>query len=94
MTAQGARALENIVANKSTAMSTLTAAVVPILEQRHKKIPFIREVIPTCVQPSRFLASPMPAGQITCLLSGTFNNKYDINRTKEVLDEIRKTVDL
>jgi hypothetical protein len=94
LTARGARALENIAAKKSTAMSTLTAAVVPILEHRHKRIPIIREVIPTCVQTSRFLASPMPTGQITCLLSGTFNNYYDINRTKQILDEIRKTVDL
>jgi len=93
-TARGARALENVAAKRSTAMSTLTAAVVPILEQRHKRIPTIREVIPTCVQTSKFLPSPMPEGQITCLLSGTFNNYYDINRTKQVLDEIRKTVNL
>jgi len=94
MTARGARALENLAAKKSMAMSTLTAAVVPILEKRHKRIPTIREVIPTCVQTSKFLPSPMPVGQITCLLSGTFNNYYDINRTKQVLDEIRKTVNL
>ena len=31
---------------------------------------------------------------MTCLLSGTFNNYYDINRMKQVLDEIRKTMDL
>jgi glycosyltransferase involved in cell wall biosynthesis len=36
----------------------------------------------------------MPQGQITCLLSGTFNNYYDINRMKQVLDEIRKSMDL
>ena len=94
LTARGARALENVAAKKSMAMSTLTAAVVPILEQRHKRIPTIREVIPTCVQTSKFLPSPMPVGQVTCLLSGTFNNYYDINRTKQVLDEIRKTVNL
>ena len=94
LTARGARALENLSARKSTAMTTLTAAVVPILQQRHKRIPLIREVIPTCVQTSKFLPSPMPDGQITCLLSGTFNNYYDIKRTKQVLDEIRKSVDL
>ena len=75
-------------------MTTLTAAVVPILEQRHKKIPTIRDVIPTCVQISKFLPSPMPKGQITCLLSGTFNDYYDISRIKEVLDEIKKEIDL
>lgn len=94
LTARGARALEDLSARKSTAMTTLTAAVVPILEQRHKKIPKIREVIPTCVQTAKFLPSPMPKGQVTCLLSGTFNNFYDIGRTKEVLDAIKKEVDL
>ena len=94
LTAKAARALENLAARKSSAMTTLTAAVVPILQQRHKRIPSIREVIPTCVQTSKFLPSPMPQGQITCLLSGTFNNYYDINRMKQVLDEIRKSMDL
>jgi hypothetical protein len=93
-TAYAARGLENLAARKSSAMTTLTAAVVPILQQRHKSIPSIREVIPTCVQTSKFLPSPMPQGQITCLLSGTFNNYYDINRMKQVLDEIRKSMDL
>ena len=94
LTAKAARALENLSSRKSSAMTTLTAAVVPILQQRHKRIPSIREVIPTCVQTSKFLPSPMPQGQITCLLSGTFNNYYDINRMKQVLDEIRKSMDL
>ena len=94
LTARGARALENVAAKKSAAMTTLTAAVVPILQNRHKRIPMIREVIPTCVQTSKFLSSPMPQSQIICLLSGTFNNYYDIDRTKQVLDQIRKTVNL
>jgi hypothetical protein len=94
MTARGARTLENVSASKSTAMTTLTSAVVPILQKRHKRIPLITDVIPTCVQTMKFLSSPMPSGQVTCLLSGTFNNYYDIDRTKQVLDEIRKKVDL
>jgi len=93
-TAHGARTLENLSARKSLAMTTLTAAVVPILQQRHQRIPSIREVIPTCVQTQKFLPSPMPSGQITCLLSGTFNNYYDINRTRDVLNEMRKKIDL
>lgn len=94
LTARGARTLENLSAKKSMAMTTLTAAVVPILQQRHKRIPEIRGVIPTCVQTSKFLPSSMPIGQVTCLLSGTFNNYYDISRTKQILDEIRKSVNL
>ena len=94
LTAKAARSLENLAAKKSSAMTTLTSAVVPILKKRHKRIPTITEVIPTCVQTSKFMLSPMPEGQVTCLLSGTFNNYYDINRIKQVLDEIRKSVDL
>ena len=94
LTARGARSLENLAARKSVAMTTLTDAVVPILRQRHERIPAITEVIPTCVQTSKFLPSPMPGGQVTCLLSGTFNNYYDIKRMKHVLDEIRKSMDL
>jgi len=40
------------------------------------------------------LPSPMPVGQITCLLSGTFNNYYDINKMKQILEELRKTLNL
>ena len=94
LTAKAARSLENLSARKSSAMTTLTAAVVPILQQRHKRIPAITAVIPTCVQTSKFLPSPMPQGQVTCLLSGTFNNYYDILRMKQVLDEIRKSMAL
>lgn len=36
----------------------------------------------------------MPSGQITCLLSGTFNNSYDLDRTRLILDAIRKSVNL
>ena len=94
LTARGARVLENVAAKKSSAMSTLTAAIVPILEQRHRRIPIIREVNPTCVQTSIFLSSPMPEGQMTCLLSGTFNNFYDIDRTRQIISKIRESVDL
>ena len=94
ITARGARVLEDVAAKNSVAMSTLTAAVVPILEDRHKRIPMIRDVIPTCVQTSKFLPSPMPKGQITCLLSGTFNNYYDIDRTREILEVLRKKINI
>ena len=92
--AQGARMLENVAAKKSMAMSTLTYAAIPILKQRHTRIPDIREVIPTCVQTTEFTSSPMPKNPLTCLLSGTFNDYYDLDRTKQILDEIRRSVDL
>lgn len=94
LTARAARKLENVSARSSTAMTTLTAAVVPILEKRHKKLPKIRAVIPTCVQTKKFIMTSLPTGQITCLLSGTFNNYYDLDETRRVIQELRKSMDL
>jgi hypothetical protein len=94
VTTRAARQLENISAKGATAMTTLTKAVIPILEKRHAHLPEIRAVIPTCVDTSRFTPSPMPVGRITCLLSGTFNNYYDLERTKEILNHIRASMDL
>jgi len=94
VTARGARALEDLSASRSTAMVTLTSAVVPILQARHSKIPQIRGVIPTCVQTQKFMPTPMPISELTCLLSGTFNNYYDLDRTKEIIAEIRKSTKL
>ena len=36
----------------------------------------------------------MPKGQITCLLSGTFNNYYDIDRTREILEVLREKINI
>ena len=94
LTARGARTLENVSANKASAMTTLTAAVIPILEQRHLKLPTIRAVIPTCVQTTKFVPTPMPKGEIVCLLSGTFNNYYDIERTRQIISALRKSIHL
>jgi len=94
LTTRGARTLENVSARNAAAMVTLTAAVVPILEKRHRRLPKIRAVIPTCVQTKKFLMSPLPNGQITCLLSGTFNNYYDLDETKRLIIELRRRFDL
>ena len=94
LTARAARTLENVSAKNATAMTTLTAAVVPILEKRHRKLPKVRAIVPTCVQTKKFLMTTFPAGQITCLLSGTFNNYYDLDETRRVIIELRKRLDL
>jgi hypothetical protein len=80
--------LEYIAARRSVGIVTLTHSVVPILESRHKKLPVFRDVIPTCTQLDRFLPSPMPQGELTCLLAGTFNDFYDLSLTKRILHEL------
>ena len=94
MTARGARTLENICANRAVAMSTLTHAVVPILENRHKILPKIRDVVPTCVRTDVFKLTTMPRGQISCLISGTYNNYYDLERTREIILQLKKSIDI
>jgi glycosyltransferase involved in cell wall biosynthesis len=94
LTAKIAKGLENVSAKRSMAMTTLTAAVVPVLETRHSRLPAIREVIPTCVQTDKFQKSNMPSGQYVCLLSGTFNNYYDIERTREIIHALKSQIDL
>jgi hypothetical protein len=80
--------LEYIAARRSLGIVTLTHSVVPILENRHRKLPVFRDVIPTCTQLDRFLPSPMPKGEAPCLLAGTFNDFYDLTLTKQILQEL------
>lgn len=89
-TTGAARQLERIAASRSCAMSTLTRAVIPVLESRYKNLPAIREVIPTCTQLDKFQVTPMPVGFLRCLLSGTFNNFYDLHAMGLIVSELRK----
>lgn len=89
-TVGAARQLERIAASKSTAMVTLTRAVIPVLEKRYKNLPIIREVIPTCTQLDKFQLSLMPEWPLICLLPGTFNNFYDMDKMRLVISELRK----
>ena len=94
LTSKGARFLEDYSAKNSDGMVTLTKAIVPILEERHSYLPIIRDVVPTCVQTSMFVPSTMPSGTLTCLLSGTFNDYYDLVTTKELIARIRENREL
>ena len=86
------RGLESIVANKSLGMSTLTSAVVPILEQRHRRLPSLRTVVPTAVDLNRFqLDSKMPVS-FRALFSGTYNDYYDLKLSALFMIEIRKQI--
>jgi hypothetical protein len=86
------RGLEGIAANKSLGMSTLTNAVIPILEARHKRLPNFRSVVPTAVDLDRFKpSSPMPTA-VRALFSGTYNDYYDLGLSAQFMEEIRKLI--
>lgn len=84
------RRLESIAASKSQGMSTLTSAVVPILEQRHRRLPPLQTVVPTTVDLNRFkLNSTMPQAT-KALFSGSYNEYYDLDLSRLFMTEVRK----
>jgi hypothetical protein len=86
------RGLESIAATKSLGMSTLTSAVVPILEQRHKVLPHLRTVVTTAVDLNRFQLSPVLPSKVRALFSGTFNDYYDLDLSRLFMQEFQKQV--
>jgi glycosyltransferase involved in cell wall biosynthesis len=82
--------LESVASHGSKAMSTLTHAIVPVLEARHHKIPKIRDVIPTAVDLDKFAFSPTLPSKTRCLFSGTYNNFYDLELSKKFLDNLNQ----
>lgn len=84
--------LESIAAAKSLGMSTLTSAVVPVLEQRHKNLPSLRTVVPTAVDLNRFKLRQKFPTKFRALFSGTYNNYYDLDLSALFMDELRKQV--
>lgn len=84
--------LEEMACNSSMALSTLTKAVVPILEDRHKKLPTIRTVVPTAVDLERFKFSPRMPSKLRGLYSGTYNKYYDLDLSRRFIEEIRNFV--
>lgn len=82
--------LEEMACNSSLALSTLTNAVVPILEDRHKKLPTIRTVVPTAVDLERFKFSPVMPSKLRGLYSGTYNNFYNLDLSRRFIEELKK----
>jgi len=86
------RGLESIASSKSLAMSTLTSAVVPVLEERNKKLPFLRTVVPTTVNLDLFqMNSEMPI-KTQALFSGSFNDYYDLDLSLLFMNEFQKLI--
>lgn len=74
------RRIEAASATRSSAVVTLAAAALPVLEEQHG-ISFAEKatVIPTCVDLARFALAPMPEPDpLRLLLAGTMNAYYDV----------------
>jgi hypothetical protein len=84
------RSLESIAANNSQGMSTLTSAVVPVLEERHNRLPSLRTVVSTAVDLDRFKMNLSIPKSVKVLFSGTYNNYYDLELSARFLKELQK----
>jgi glycosyltransferase involved in cell wall biosynthesis len=83
---------ENLACNSAVAVSTLTKAVVPILEARHKNLPNLRTVVPTAVDLDRFRFSPKMPPSLTGLYSGTYNKYYDLELSRRFIEALQRVV--
>jgi glycosyltransferase involved in cell wall biosynthesis len=84
------RSFESIAANRSIGMSTLTNSIVPVLEQRHRRLPQLRIVVPTAVDLELFRLKPTMPLEVLALFSGTFNDYYDLDLSALFIQELRK----
>jgi len=87
------RILESIASHQSLGMSTLTSAVVPVLEQRNKRLPLLRTVVPTAVDLDRFQFTPKLPFKMMALFSGTYNDYYDLRLSSLFMDELRSQIE-
>jgi glycosyltransferase involved in cell wall biosynthesis len=86
--------LEFSAARHSDALSTLTEAVIPILRERHKRIPEDRITVPTTVDLKRFTFSPELPDEIRGLYSGTYNEYYDLGLSESFTIKLKEIENL
>jgi len=89
-----AKKLERIAARNAKAISTLTKAVYPVLKRRHSFINQPHYVIPTCTDLDKFAFSPDFPINNKLLLSGVFNDYYDLEATEEFIRRFREKLSL
>ena len=77
--------IEKLIARRAKAVNTLAESLYPALEQRCGQLPYLRSVIPTCVNLREFQFREMNSKKAV-LLSGSLNNFYDIERTEKLLN--------
>ena len=88
------RALETIASHQSLGMSTLTSAVIPVLEERNGKLPPLRAVVPTAVDLDRFQFNSKLPSKLRALFSGTYNDYYDLRLSALFMEELRSLTEL
>jgi glycosyltransferase involved in cell wall biosynthesis len=86
--------LEKIAAKNCSGFSTLTRSILPYLLDKYPSLPKLHETNPTVVDLDTFSVSELNLNQITCLIVGTMNSFYDIDRTNKILLNLAKFINL
>ena len=81
---------EDLACNSAIGVSTLTKAVVPVLEARHKNLPILRTVVPTAVDLDRFNFSSVMPSKLKGLYSGTYNKYYDLELSRRFIEALNR----
>jgi glycosyltransferase involved in cell wall biosynthesis len=84
--------IESLACNSAKAMSTLTKSVIPVLQERHNKLPSIKTVVPTAVDLGRFKFSPIMPKNLKGLYSGTYNKYYDLDLSRKFVEVLKNLV--
>jgi glycosyltransferase involved in cell wall biosynthesis len=86
--------IEDLCSFKSAGLSTLSHAVVPVLEARHRTLPIERIVVATNVDLNRFSLSNRYPRVVKALYSGTYNGYYDLKLSRDFLNELQKLMSI
>ncbi|MEO7556255.1 MAG: hypothetical protein ABIV94_06585 [Acidimicrobiales bacterium] len=86
------RKVESAAASRSSAITTLTQAAIDVLAQRHgEQVRSKATVISTCVDLGRFSVEPLPPAEpVRLLLSGSFNQLYDLDLTRRFITTLKE----
>ena len=90
----GVGLVERICCSYSNGLSSLTNAVIEVLETKYKSVPMIRGVVPTAVDLEKFKFNSELPRIVRGLYSGTYNNYYDLKKSLEYVSAIRELQDL
>ncbi len=84
------RRLERAGYRSSSGMVTLTSSVLEVLEDRYGPRSKPGIVVPTCADLDTFTPSPPPSLEtLEVLLSGTYNNYYDVSLMADFVTQLR-----
>lgn len=85
------RRVEKLAASRASTIVVLAATAVPVLESRFgREVGSKVSVIPTCVDLTLFTPSPLPPMPLRVLMTGTYNNYYDVPTMLDLVRHLRR----